>query len=87
MQEQDKKPVVARKNPPSRTLGMVIKVKPQAKKAKVETADLGETAIGIGSSVKETSQSDKVSEVDVSSSVTSNTGLVSYSDESEEDDY
>lgn len=79
--------MVARKNPPSRTLGMVIKVKPQAKKAKVETADLGETAIGIGSSVKETSQSDKVSEVDASSSVTSNTGLVSYSDESEEDDY
>ncbi|KAG8389627.1 hypothetical protein BUALT_Bualt02G0248700 [Buddleja alternifolia] len=61
--------VRVRKNPPSRGLGMVIKVKPQAKKAKVEIAD------------EETS----VAKTQVHNSK-SNTGLVSYSDESEDDD-
>ncbi|KAL8054568.1 hypothetical protein ABFX02_04G001300 [Erythranthe guttata] len=74
---QDKKTAVGKKNRPARSLGMVIKVKPQAKKAKVEAAaDLEETATGIG----------KKPGVDVSKSSLGNFGLVSYSDESEDDD-
>ncbi|EYU46881.1 hypothetical protein ABFS82_04G001200 [Erythranthe guttata] len=74
---QDKKSAVGKKNRPARSLGMVIKVKPQAKKAKVEAAaDLEETATGIG----------KKPGVDVSKSSLGNFGLVSYSDESEDDD-
>ncbi|KAL7150972.1 hypothetical protein ABFS83_04G001200 [Erythranthe nasuta] len=74
---QDKKSAVGKNNRPARSLGMVIKVKPQAKKAKVEAAaDLEETATGIG----------KKPGVDVSKSSLGNFGLVSYSDESEDDD-
>ncbi|KAL8054567.1 hypothetical protein ABFX02_04G001300 [Erythranthe guttata] len=77
VQLQDKKTAVGKKNRPARSLGMVIKVKPQAKKAKVEAAaDLEETATGIG----------KKPGVDVSKSSLGNFGLVSYSDESEDDD-
>lgn len=81
---------VGRKNPPARPLGMIIKVKPQAKKAKLNP----------GSS-KESSDVVKIPDVEtekISGPVTTPngninksqdvvlTGLVSYSDESEEDD-
>ncbi|KAI3449329.1 hypothetical protein Pfo_005994 [Paulownia fortunei] len=93
---QDKNSVVGRKNPPSRPLGMVIKVKPQAKKAKVEAADREETLsvakTDIGSETKEPGETAKVDSgsqeignIDMSRSV-ANSGLVSYSDESDEDD-
>lgn len=75
---------------------MVIKVKPQAKKAKVDATDSEETPsvakTGNGSDEKEpegTTKVDRGSEeigsIDVSRSVP-NSGLVSYSDESEDDD-
>lgn len=62
-----------KKNPPSRSLGMVIKVKPQAKKAKVESRDEEETASLCGR--KEGEGGEKVS-----LSIATSTGLVSYSD-------
>ena len=61
---QDKKSSVGgKKNPPPRPLGMVIKVMPQPKKAKVETTDCKEPE-----------------------KATNITGLVSYSDDSDNDD-
>ncbi|PIN20101.1 hypothetical protein CDL12_07198 [Handroanthus impetiginosus] len=89
---QDKKSVVGRKNPPSGPLSMVIKVKPQAKKAKVENADSEEASSGIDNNSKEPGKTAKVhggsegtGSIDVSRSV-ANVGLVSYSDESDDDD-
>ncbi|XP_047972322.1 PSME3-interacting protein isoform X1 [Salvia hispanica] len=62
--DQDKKSSVGgKKNPPPRPLGMVIKVMPQPKKAKVETTDCKEPE-----------------------KATNITGLVSYSDDSDNDD-
>ncbi|GER45878.1 NEFA-interacting nuclear protein NIP30 [Striga asiatica] len=76
---QDKNSVVRRKNTASRPLGLVIKVKPQAKKAKVEFSSRHEAP---GESVKQVSQ--EMSNVHTSRPVAI-TGLVSYSDESEDD--
>lgn len=79
-----------KKNRPARQVGMVIKVKPQAKRAKLDQGD-----------VDEPSNTVKTSEIGRAKSLlpvkTPNggsdefndvvkTGLVSYSDESEEDD-
>lgn len=74
-----------KKNPPSRPLGMVIKVKPQAKKAKVESRNEKETANICGG--KEDGGVEKVDRG--SMSVAPSTGLVSYSDsddDSKDDD-
>lgn len=79
-----------KKNPPPRPSGMIIKVKPQAKRAKLDQED-----------AKEPSHTAKVPEVGTEKSLQQRklpnggsdelndvvkTGLVSYSDESEEDD-
>ncbi|KAL8527117.1 hypothetical protein ACS0TY_005114 [Phlomoides rotata] len=91
---QDKNSVIGKKNPPSRPLGMVIKVMPQAKKAKVETDPEHTPSVaktGNGSEEKELGRTTKVDSVpeekstDPSRSVAFS-GLVSYSDESEDDD-
>ncbi|XP_004494471.1 uncharacterized protein [Cicer arietinum] len=85
---QEEKPT-GKKNPASRPLGMIIKVKPQAKKAKLdegntkEVSKAGITTLTDKSKLLEPVQSlngkaDKSSEV-------AQTGLVSYSDESDDD--
>lgn len=85
---QEQKPVV-RKNPPSHRLGMIIKVKPQAKKAKVDPANSEGSEIVKTPSIDTEKPSDlekKCSvDTDEAHDVPAN-GLVSYSDESEEDD-
>ncbi|XP_059659286.1 uncharacterized protein LOC132306086 isoform X2 [Cornus florida] len=80
--------IVGRKHPPPRPLGMIIKVKPQAKKAKLDLEDSGESL-----DVEKTPNLDAVELLGLKkkpngdeSHVAANTGLVSYSDESEEDD-
>lgn len=81
---------VGKKNPPARPLGMLIKVKPQAKRAKLDQGDVEEpsnTAKVPDVGIKKSSQpiatpngsADKLNDI-------ATTGLVSYSDESEEDD-
>ncbi|KAK6118150.1 hypothetical protein DH2020_048134 [Rehmannia glutinosa] len=72
---QDKNTVVGRKNPPSRPVGLLIKVMPQAKKAKVDTKEPEESDRG----------NEDISNIDASRSVAIS-GLVSYSDESEDDE-
>ncbi|XP_050237874.1 uncharacterized protein LOC126687369 [Mercurialis annua] len=77
-----------KKNPPSRPLSMIIKVKPQAKKAKtehvyVESSDMKKPDVDTEKS------SDLVRTPNGGSNVlhdVAKTGLVSYSDESEDDD-
>ncbi|KAL3848644.1 hypothetical protein ACJIZ3_010526 [Penstemon smallii] len=82
---QDKKSVIGRKNPP-RPIGMVIKVKPQAKKSKVdhsaETLHLANEAIDENTKLIVSS----VETFSVSTTPVAGGGLVSYSDESENDD-
>ncbi|KAL2528960.1 NEFA-interacting nuclear protein NIP30 [Forsythia ovata] len=93
---------VGRKNPPS--LGIVIKVKPQAKKAKMDHANPEEplnAANIINGDTLEPSESANLPSIDTKVSVSSaetkngdsnvsgfipSGGLVSYSDESEDDD-
>ncbi|GFP93634.1 hypothetical protein PHJA_001507800 [Phtheirospermum japonicum] len=70
--------VVGRKNPPSRSVGgMIIKVKPQAKKAKMDTPDTVKKSLDKGSN--------EIRNVDASRPIAIS-GLVSYSDESEDDE-
>ncbi|KAK3018874.1 hypothetical protein RJ639_004439 [Escallonia herrerae] len=78
---------VRRKNPPPCALGMTIKVKPQAKKAKLDRGNSKESLevvrtpnpdIGTGS-IKTACSDGK------DSNVVGNSSLVSYSDESEDD--
>ncbi|KAF3436610.1 hypothetical protein FNV43_RR23702 [Rhamnella rubrinervis] len=79
-----------KKNPPARQVGIVIKVKPQAKRAKLDQRD-----------VEEPSNTVKISEIGTEKPLlpiktpnggsdefndVAKTGLVSYSDESEEDE-
>ncbi|KAI5424759.1 hypothetical protein KIW84_030809 [Lathyrus oleraceus] len=86
---QEEKPAAGKKNPASRPLSMIIKVKPQAKKAKVdegnteEVSKAGITYVNDKSKPLEPVQplngiADKSNEVGL-------TGLVSYSDESDDD--
>ncbi|CAI8615262.1 unnamed protein product [Vicia faba] len=86
---QEEKPAAGKKNPASRPLSMIIKVKPQAKKAKVdegntkEVAKAGITSVNDKSKPLESVQplngiTDKSNEVGL-------TGLVSYSGESDDD--
>ncbi|RVX01619.1 hypothetical protein CK203_017391 [Vitis vinifera] len=85
---REQKPVV-RKNPPSHRLGMIIKVKPQAKKAKVDPANSEGSEIVKTPSIDTEKPSDLEKKysvyTDEAHDVPAN-GLVSYSDESEEDD-
>ncbi|KAK2970215.1 hypothetical protein RJ640_021651 [Escallonia rubra] len=80
---------VRRKNPPPRSLGMTIKVKPQAKKAKLDQGNSKESPkvvrtpnsdIGKHAGLIKTACSDGKE-----SNVVGNSSLVSYSDESEDD--
>ncbi|KAM7275035.1 hypothetical protein ACFE04_016901 [Oxalis oulophora] len=76
----EQKPI-GKKNPAPRPLGMLIKVKPQAKKVKLdqETAkDLSETVKISNRNVEKTPEPLKT--------VTGGIGLVSYDDDSEDDD-
>lgn len=81
---------VAKKHPAAAPLNMIIKVKPQRKKAKMDQESVQEpsdTAKELDSSTKKSSDSTKTPNGDTNKShdvVTS--GLVSYSDESEDDD-
>ncbi|KAL5792049.1 hypothetical protein ACOSP7_000643 [Xanthoceras sorbifolium] len=79
-----------RKNPPTRPLGMIVKVKPQPKKAKIDQGSVErpsemvkKTDIGAEKSPEpmKTSNGDTNNADDASK-----IGLVSYSDESEDDD-
>ncbi|KAF8401216.1 hypothetical protein HHK36_012145 [Tetracentron sinense] len=79
---EEQKPLgVGRKNLSSRPLGrMIITVKPQAKKAKIDhEANLGETSEPVKTSNGDTDKPPDVIKCALG-------GLVSYSDESEEDD-
>uniref|UniRef100_A0A5B7BVX9 FAM192A/Fyv6 N-terminal domain-containing protein n=1 Tax=Davidia involucrata TaxID=16924 RepID=A0A5B7BVX9_DAVIN len=82
--------LVGRKNMPARPLGMIIKVKPQAKKAKMdletseESLDVVKTANVYAEKSLDLVRTPN-GDVDAANVVAS-TGLVSYSDESEEDD-
>lgn len=86
MQEQKS---AVKKNPASRPLGMIIKVKPQAKKARLdegnteEISKAGNTPLNNKSKSLEPVQSSN-SEADKSREVAL-TGLVSYSDESDDE--
>ncbi|KAK8635572.1 hypothetical protein V6N13_004305 [Hibiscus sabdariffa] len=73
---------VGKKNPAARPLGMIIKVKPQAKRAKTEPEEkpVSATEAPDADTVKSPEgDTDKSLNVGI-------TGLVSYSDESEDDD-
>ncbi|RDX69270.1 hypothetical protein CR513_51642 [Mucuna pruriens] len=83
---QEQKPA-GKKNPASHPLGMIIKVKPQAKKAKVDEGNAAEISKTGNTPVNDKSntlvqslngEADKSREVAL-------TGLVSYSDESDDD--
>lgn len=74
---------------PARPLGMIIKVKPQAKKAKLETGTIEQPSevVKIHAVDAESSETLKKSDSNtVKSQDVGISGLVSYSDESEEDD-
>ncbi|KAL2566716.1 hypothetical protein AAZV13_19G184000 [Glycine max] len=78
-----------KKNPASGPLGMIIKVKPQAKKAKVDQGNAEEISKAGNTPVNDKSKSLETvqplnGEAD-KSQVVALTGLVSYSDESDED--
>ncbi|MED6152668.1 hypothetical protein PIB30_094267 [Stylosanthes scabra] len=75
---QEEKSSILKKNPPSRPLSMIVKVKPQAKKAKIDGANAEV------SKAETTSESDKP-KLEQSEPAQSLNGLVSYSDESDED--
>ncbi|KAK9281773.1 hypothetical protein L1049_004679 [Liquidambar formosana] len=81
--------LIGRKNPPARPVGMIIKVKPQAKKPKIDLASSEEPSekiktpnvdSEIPSDVLKTPNGGSKQSHDVTK-----TGLVSYSDESEDD--
>ncbi|EXB44462.1 hypothetical protein L484_013880 [Morus notabilis] len=71
-----------KKNLPARPIGMIIKVKPQAKKARLDQGgveDSSKTKKTVDINTEETSHTGRSSDV-------VKTGLVSYSDGSDEDD-
>lgn len=81
---QEKK-LAGRKNPPARPLGMIIKVKPQTKKARIE---MGNLDVVKSPSVGAEKHLDSIKPPNGDANkphVVANTGLVSYSDDSEED--
>ncbi|XAR58351.1 hypothetical protein NMG60_11013720 [Bertholletia excelsa] len=82
--------LVGKKSMPGRPLGMIIKVKPPAKKAKIDAANVEESLDAIKSrGVGAGKHVDLVKTPDgggYQSPIIANTGLVSYSDESEDDE-
>ncbi|CAB4271825.1 unnamed protein product [Prunus armeniaca] len=78
-----------KRNPPPRPLGMIIKVKPQAKKAKIDQGGVEEPTNTVTTPNVDTDKNLEVMKTPNSdtdkSSVVAKTGLVSYSDESEDD--
>ncbi|XP_031284475.1 PSME3-interacting protein-like [Pistacia vera] len=86
---QEQKPT-GRKNPPTRPLGMIIKVKPQAKKAKIDHGSVEEHSDMVKKPVVNAEKSPdpvKTSNGDTANSNdVAKTCLVTYSDESEDDD-
>lgn len=90
MQEQK---AAGRKNPPTRPLSVIIKVKPQAKRAKIDEKSVEEPSdiVKIPDNTRKSPEPVKTSNSDIhdhdSHDVTKTvTGLVSYSDESSDDD-
>ncbi|PNY05291.1 hypothetical protein L195_g001736 [Trifolium pratense] len=86
---QEEKPAAGKKNPASRPLSMIIKVKPQAKKAKLDEGNAEEVSKAGITSVNDTSK--PLEPVQPSNNIANKsnevalTGLVSYSDESDDD--
>ncbi|XP_065859881.1 uncharacterized protein [Euphorbia lathyris] len=84
---QDQK-TIGKRNPPARPLSMIIKVKPQAKKAKIDEENIEPTKI-VKTPDVDTKESDllKLPSGDDATELqsVSKTGLVLYSDESEDD--
>ena len=79
---------VRKKKPPARPLNMIVKVKPKGKKAKIDHGVIGPSEILSTLSVDAEKSSDVVKIPNGGSSVSNDvakTGLVSYSDESEDD--
>lgn len=87
LQEQLKP--TGKRNPPAFPLGMIVKVKPQVKKAKTDQGGIGEatsTAKPANVDTDKTLEVTRIPEGDAdNSSAVSKTGLVSYSDDSEDD--
>lgn len=85
MQEKN---LVGRKNQPARPWGMIIKVKPHAKKAKLDMENLEKSLDVVTPLVNPEKHLDLVKSRNSDADkphVVANTGLVSYSDDSEED--
>jgi hypothetical protein len=86
---QEEKPVAGKKNPASRPLSMIIKVKPQAKKAKLDEGNAEEVSKAGITSVNDKSKPlepvQPLNDIDKKSNEVALTGLVSYSDESDDD--
>ncbi|KAJ0053295.1 hypothetical protein Pint_00766 [Pistacia integerrima] len=86
---QEQKPT-GRKNPPTRPLGMIIKVKPQAKKAKIDHGSVEEHSDMVKKPDVNTEKSPDPMKTSNGDTANSNdvakTCLVTYSDESEDDD-
>lgn len=81
---QEPKQIVRRKNPPPRPLNMIVKVMPQVKKAKLDLQSREEASERVVKSPEAEGKksSDKIEN---ESKHTALAGLVSYSDESDED--
>ncbi|KAH7836550.1 hypothetical protein Vadar_002845 [Vaccinium darrowii] len=82
------KNLVGRKNQPARPWGMIIKVKPHAKKAKLDMENLENSLDVVTPLVNPEKHLDLVKSRNSDADkphVVANTGLVSYSDDSEED--
>ena len=79
-QEQN---LVGKKNPRSHPLGMIVKVKPQAKKAKMDQTHSAEPLEVV--SVSNADNTSKSSGSESCGVINNNSCLVSYSDESDED--
>ncbi|KAL5561101.1 hypothetical protein UlMin_030848 [Ulmus minor] len=79
-----------KRNPPARPLGMMIKVKPQAKKAKLDVRGIGEQPNPVKTHDVDTDKSSEPMKAPDSDnyrpSDVAKTGLVSYSDDSKDDD-
>jgi hypothetical protein len=82
-------PATGKKNPASHPLSMIIKVKPQAKKAKLDEGNTEVSKAGINSVNDKSKPLEPVQPLndiaDKASEEVAQTGLVSYSDESDDD--
>ncbi|XP_027352781.1 PSME3-interacting protein [Abrus precatorius] len=86
---QEEKSGIGKKNPASRPLGMIIKVKPQTKKAKVDEGNAEDSSKAGNTTVNDKSKSlEPVQSLNGqadNSRELAPTGLVQYSDESDDD--